>query len=341
MKFPELLENLLAGENLSLSRAQETMDQIMDGFLDEAQIGALLVALRTKGETPVEIAGFARSMRNHARGFEVDSQYRPLVDTCGTGGDSVETVNISTMSAIVAAAGGAAVAKHGNRSVSSNCGSADLLEELGVKIELEPEQVKECIEKVGIGFMYAPKFHSAMKYAIGPRKSLAIRTVFNLLGPLTNPARADRQLLGVFSEHWVKPVAQALKELGVQRALVVHGTDGMDEISLSAPTVYAELNNGELTEGSFSAEDFGFENIDLADIAGGEPDHNLAMARHLFAGEAPVPVTNIVAANAGAVLYLSDKAESLREAAELAFETIRSGAVQNQLDNLVEISNSV
>ncbi|MFP4686888.1 MAG: anthranilate phosphoribosyltransferase [bacterium] len=341
MNISEIIEKLLAGNNLDISQARETMDRLMEGGLDEAQIGGLLIALRAKGETPEEIAGFARSMREHARGFEVDSEYRPLIDTCGTGGDSVETVNISTMAALVAAGAGARVAKHGNRSVSSNCGSADLLEALGVKIELEPQQVKKCIEEVGIGFMYAPKFHAAMKYAIGPRKSLGVRTVFNLLGPLTNPAGADRQLLGVFSERWVKPVALALKELGVQRALVVHGSDGMDEISLSAETVYAELDDGLVKEGRFSPEDFGVAPVKLSEIAGGELENNLNIARRLFAGEAPAPIERIVAVNAGVVLYLAFLAPDMPAAVELALKTIKSGSSRNLLNKLIDFSNSV
>ncbi len=341
IEIDEVLEKLLNGENLSADEAEMVMDQLMSGELDEAQIGAFLTALRSCGETSEEIAGFARVMREHAKSFDLSESYRPLVDTCGTGGDSVETINISTLSAIVAAGAGANVAKHGNRSVSSRCGSADLLEQFGVELELSPGQVKECIRETGIGFMYAPSFHASMKHAIGPRKSIGIRTVFNLLGPLTNPAGADRQLVGVFSADWVRPLAEALGSLGVHRALVVHGTEGMDEISPSKRTVYAEVNDGEVREGDFTPLDFGEDPVDLVDIEGGGPEVNERISRSLLDGDGPSAVETTIAINAGAVIYLSEEAPDLLSGVERAQESIRSGDARESLEKLVEFTRSV
>lgn len=341
MIYPELLEHILSDNNLSGTEARETMDQIMDGEWDDARIGAFLTALRAKEETSEEIAGFAKSMREHAKTFDISPENRPLVDTCGTGGDSVESINISTLSALVAAGAGVRVAKHGNRSVSSKCGSADLLEALGVKLELEPDKVRESIEQVGIGFMYAPAFHGAMKHAIGPRKSLGVRTVFNLLGPLTNPADADRQLLGVFSSEWVRPIAEALEKLEIERALVVHGEIGMDEISLKGETVYAELNDSQITEGRFRPADFGVKPIALEEIAGGDIEENRKITEQLLAGKASEPIESIIAVNAGAVIYLGGEATSIKEGVTRAREAIQSGEAHDRLDRLVEFTRSV
>lgn len=340
-ELSDVYEQLFAGDDFTTQQAEQVMDRVMDGKLDEAQIGALLAALRAKGETSKEIAGFARSMRSHARSFELDDTYRPLIDTCGTGGDQVETINISTLSALVAAGAGVRVAKHGNRSVSSQCGSADLLEALGVKLELEPAQVKQSIMKTGIGFMYAPAFHKAMRHAIGPRKSLGVRTVFNLLGPLTNPAGADRQLLGVFSRDWVRPIAEALQELGLERAMVVHGEIGMDEISLSGETFYAEVNGDEVSEGVLKPDDFGMEPIDIEDIAGGDPDHNSALTRRLLDNDLEGPIQQIICANAGAVIYLAGEADDLQEGAGQARQSIAEGDARRALEDLVNFTRSV
>lgn len=340
-EISEVLDQLLAGENLNTKQAEDVMDELMSGNLDEAQIGALLTAMRSCGETSEEIAGFARTMREHAKSFELSESYRPLVDTCGTGGDSVETINISTLSALAAAGADANVAKHGNRSVSSRCGSADLLEELGVVLELTPDQVKESIRETGIGFMYAPSFHASMKHAIGPRKSLGIRTIFNLLGPLTNPADADRQLVGVFGSEWVHPVAEALRDLGVERALVVHGTEGMDEISPSERTVYAEVDDGDLREGDFTPEDFSVDPVDLNEIEGGGPEENARITRSLLKGEGPEPVEDTIAINAGAVIYLADEAPDLLSGVERARESLRDGGAKRSLEELVEFTQSV
>lgn len=341
IEIDEVLEKLLDGDNLSVDEAEKAMDRLMSGDLDEAQIGAFLTALRSSGETAEEIAGFAQVMREHAKSFDLSEDYRPLVDTCGTGGDSVETINISTLSALVAAGAGANVAKHGNRSVSSQCGSADLLEQLGVELELTPGQVKECIRETGIGFMYAPSFHASMKHAIGPRKSIGIRTVFNLLGPLTNPADADRQLVGVFSPDWVRPLAEALESLGVDRALVVHGTEGMDEISPAERTVYAEVDDGKIREGDFTPSDFGEAPIDLADIEGGGPEVNERISRNLLDGDGPSAVETTIAINAGAVIYLSGEAPDLLSSVERAHESIQGGGARRSLEELVEFTRSV
>lgn len=337
----DVLEDLLAGENLDRREAETVMDSLMDGELDEAQIGSLLTALRAKEETSEEIAGFASSMREHAKSFDLSGSYRPLVDTCGTGGDSVETINISTLSALVAAGADANVAKHGNRSVSSKCGSADLLEQLGVTLELSPDQVKESIRETGIGFMYAPAFHASMKHAIGPRKSLGIRTVFNLLGPLTNPADADRQLVGVFSEDWVRPLAEALSSLGVDKGMVVHGTEGMDEISASTRTVYAEVDEGEVSEGELTPDALGIDPVDLEDIRGGGPETNEKITLELLEGDGNKAVEDIIAVNAGAVIYLADEASDLQDGIKRARTSIRSGDARGALDNLVEFTNDI
>lgn len=335
------LDQVLNGENLSRDQAEDVMDTLMSGDLDDAQIGALLAALRANGETSEEIAGFASTMRDHAKTFDLRDEYRPLVDTCGTGGDSVETINISTLSAIVAAGAGANVAKHGNRSVSSLCGSADLLEQLGVQLELTPDEVKESIRETGIGFMYAPAFHASMKHAIGPRKSLGVRTVFNLLGPLTNPADADRQLVGVFSPDWVKPLAEALSSLGVEHAMVVHGTEGMDEISPAETTVFSEVKDGTVMEGKLEPEGFGVEPIDLSEIKGGDPAENERITRQLLDGDGPSPVEDVISINAGAVTYLAGEAEDFKEGVAKARNSIRSGKALNTLNDLVEFTRSV
>lgn len=340
-QIDDLLERLVTGGNLTRREAESVVDRLMSDQLDQAQIGGLLIALRASGETAEEIAGFASSMRDHARSFDLKPEHRPLVDTCGTGGGSVETINISTLSAIVAAGTGTNVAKHGNRSVSSRCGSADLLEQLGVKLELTPEQVKSSIKETGIGFMYAPAFHRSMKHATGPRKSLGIRTIFNLLGPLTNPADADRQLVGVFSSEWVRPMAEALSTLGVDRALVVHGTEGMDEISPSQTTVFAEVENGRVKEGELVPSDFNLEPVDIDAIEGGGPRENMKTTLRLLEGEGPEPIEDVVSINTGAVIYLAGRVSELVEGARLARETIRGGAAKRKLNQLIEFTQSV
>jgi anthranilate phosphoribosyltransferase len=262
-----------------------------------------------------------------------------LVDTCGTGGDGASTFNISTASALVAAAAGARVAKHGNRSVSSSSGSADVLETAGVRLDLTPEQVAACIEQTGVGFLFAPMHHGAMKHAIGPRREMGIRTVFNLLGPLTNPASAPNQVLGVYSRHWVEPLAQVLKQLGSRHVLVVHAEDGLDEISIGASTRVAELNDGDISVYTIVPEDFGMQHSDLASLTVADAGQSLAMIRAVLNNTAGPP-RDIVMLNAGAAIYASGIAPSLAEGVEQAGAVLRSGKANETLEALVRISNA-
>jgi anthranilate phosphoribosyltransferase len=263
-----------------------------------------------------------------------------LVDTCGTGGDGASTFNISTASAIVTAAAGARVAKHGNRSVSSSSGSADVLEAAGVKLDLTPAQVAACIDRVGVGFLFAPAHHSAMKYAIGPRKEMRVRTLFNLLGPLTNPAGAPNQVLGVFSPDWVEPLAEVLKRLGSEHVLVVHAEDGLDEISIAAPTRVAELRDGAISVYTITPEDFGIQRADLSAIVVENAEQSLAMIKRVFDDE-PGPARDIVRLNAGAAIYAAGLTSSLADGVALASEVIRSGKARQTYAALVDISNAV
>jgi anthranilate phosphoribosyltransferase len=263
-----------------------------------------------------------------------------LVDTCGTGGDGASTFNISTASAIVTAAAGGRVAKHGNRSVSSSSGSADVLEAAGVKLDLTPAQVAACIDRVGVGFLFAPQHHSAMKHAIGPRKEMRVRTLFNLLGPLTNPAGAPNQVLGVFSPDWVEPLARVLKRLGSEHVLVVHAEDGLDEISIAAPTRVAELRDGDISVYTVTPEDFGLQRADLSAIAVENAGQSLAMINTVFADQ-PGPARDIVRLNAGAAIYAAGLAASLADGVALASEAIQSGKARQTLAALVEVSNTV
>jgi len=325
-------------DDLSGEDMQSVMHAIMTGQATPAQIGGFLIGLRMKGETVDEIAAAARVMRELATRVEVSGPH--LVDTCGTGGDGASTFNISTAGAIVAAAAGARVAKHGNRSVSSKSGSADVLEAAGVKLDLTPEQVARCIDQVGVGFLFAPHHHNAMKHAIGPRREMRVRTVFNLLGPLTNPAGAPNQVLGVFSPLWVEPLARVLKQLGSEHVLVVHAEDGLDEISIAGPTRVAELKEGTITVYSIMPEDFGMQSTALESLAVGDAQASLAMINAVFAGE-PGPASDIVALNAGAALYASGKADSLAAGVEQAAAVIGSGQAARTLAELVRVSSSL
>jgi anthranilate phosphoribosyltransferase len=316
---------------------QAVMHLIMTGQASASQIGGFLVGLRMKGETVDEIAAAAGVMRELATHVDIAGPH--LVDTCGTGGDGASTFNISTASALVAAAAGARVAKHGNRSVSSSSGSADVLEAAGVRLDLGPQQVAACIEQVGVGFLFAPQHHSAMKHAIGPRKEMGVRTVFNLLGPLTNPAGAPNQVLGVFSADWVMPLAQVLKQLGSEHVLVVHAEDGLDEISIAAPTHIAELRAGDILNYTISPEDFGLQRADLAAIAVKDAAQSLDMIRAVFAGR-PGPAHDIVILNAGAAIYAAGLASSLAEGVGRAADVIKAGKAKQVFESLVEVSNS-
>jgi anthranilate phosphoribosyltransferase len=297
----------------------------------EAQIGALLAALRAKGETEAEIAGFAEGMRDAAR--TIDPGLSPLVDTCGTGGDDHDTINVSTTSAMVAAGAGVPVAKHGNYSVSSSSGSADVLEVAGVTIDAEPAAVEAAIREHGVGFMLAPVFHPAMKAVIGPRKELGMRTVFNVLGPLTNPAGADAQVVGVYDPELVPVLARALARMDVERALVVHGA-GMDEIALHAPTTVAEVDGETITEYTLTPDDLGLESAPVEAIAGGSPEENAADMRAILTGEETGPKRDVILANAGAAVYVAGEADSIRDGVELAREAISSGAAARKLEEL-------
>ncbi|MBC7287177.1 MAG: anthranilate phosphoribosyltransferase [Armatimonadetes bacterium] len=329
----EAIAKIVDGQDLTAAEAEAVMEEIMSGRATEAQIAGLLVALRMKGEKPAEISGFARAMRRHA--LIVPVRRQDTIDTCGTGGDVLDTFNVSTAAAIVAAAAGAAVAKHGNRSVTSRCGSADLLEYLGVRLDLTPEQVGQCIDTIGIGFMFAPALHPAMRHAIGPRRQLRIRTVFNLLGPLTNPAGARRQVLGVYSARWVRPVAEALRELGSEHALVVHGLDGLDEISTLGPTLIAELKGGRIVEDQVAPEDLGVARACPEDICGADVAESAEMLHAVLRGEAG-PRLDITVVNAGAALYVAGLASDIRSGAVLAREIIAGGAAERKLRELIE-----
>jgi anthranilate phosphoribosyltransferase len=327
------LLKLVEGRNLSGGEAFDLMNLVMSGEATEAQIGGLLVALRAKGETVEEITGLARAMRGKALKVQVKSE-EALLDTCGTGGDTLDTFNISSGAAVVAAAGGAKVAKHGNRSVSSKCGSADVFEALGVKLDPGPDKVASCIEEVGIGFLFAPLFHPAMKFAVKPRRELGMRTVFNLLGPLTNPAGAKTQLLGVFSKEWTEPLARVLSALGTERAWVVHSLDGMDEISLCGPTQVSEANKGEVRTFLLNPEEVGFQRCAPTDLVGGDVRENADMLLNILGGEEG-PRTDAVILNAAAALFIAGKAGSIQDGVALARNAISSGAARATLERLV------
>ena len=324
------IERVTDGENLTVEEAREAARAVFEGAT-EAQIGALLSALRAKGETEDEIAGFAQGMRDAARTIKPDC--RPLVDTCGTGGDDFDTINVSTSSAIVAAGAGASVAKHGNYSVSSSSGSADVLDVAGVTVDAEPTAVERTIEERGIGFMLAPVFHPAMKAVIGPRKELGMRTVFNVLGPLTNPAGAESQVVGVYDAALVPVLARSLARMPVDRALVVHGA-GMDEIALHDATTVAEVDGDDVTEYTLTPTDLGLDAAPVSAVAGGTPQDNAADLEGIVAGDVTGPKRDIILANAGAAVYVAGLADSVAEGVEVADQTIDSGAAAEKLDAL-------
>ncbi|WP_135824157.1 anthranilate phosphoribosyltransferase [Halorussus ruber] len=326
----DYIERVTDGEDLTLDQAREAATAVFEGAT-EAQIGALLSALRAKGETETEIAGFAQGMRDAAR--TIDPDRAPLVDTCGTGGDDYDTINVSTTSAIVASGAGVPVAKHGNYSVSSSSGSADVLEEVGVEVEAEPPAVEAAIEDDGIGFMLAPVFHPAMKAVIGPRKELGMRTVFNVLGPLTNPAGADAQIVGVYDPDLVPVLARSLSKMSVERALVVHGS-GMDEIAVHGETTAAEVRGDEIEEYTITPEDVGLSRHPVADVSGGTPEENAEDMRGIVEGDVTGAKRDIILANAGAALYVAGEADSLEDGAQLAEKAIEDGAAADHLERL-------
>jgi anthranilate phosphoribosyltransferase len=333
----EALSKIVSGSDLTMAEAREVMSEIMRGEATQAQIGAFLTALRMKGETVDEIAGCAQAMRESA--IAVKPKRNQLVDTCGTGGDGKGTFNISTTVAFVAAGAGLAVAKHGNRSVSSKCGSADLLQALGVNLELTPEQVARCIDEVGIGFLFAPKLHPAMKHALAPRREIGLRTIFNILGPLSNPAQAKRQLLGVYDGDLTELMAQVLLALGAEHAFVVHGADGLDELSVTGQNKISRLHNGHIETYYLDPQDLGLPRAKLSDLAGGSVEDNAAITKALLAGE-DGPKRDVILLNAAAVLIAGGKASSFSEGLKLAAEDIDNGSAQRRLHQLVEFSQS-
>ncbi|MCP1673016.1 anthranilate phosphoribosyltransferase [Natronocella acetinitrilica] len=332
MNMQGAIRAVTEGRDLSHDDMTAVMRTIMTGEATQAQIGGFLVGLRMKGETVEEIAAAAAVMRELATRVNVGREH--LVDTCGTGGDASGTFNVSTATAFVVAAAGGKVAKHGNRSVSSSSGSADVLETAGARLDLTPEQVAECVETVGVGFLFAPLYHSAMKHAIGPRREMAVRTIFNLLGPLTNPAGAPNQLLGVFAEHWVRPVAEVLKALGSERVLVVHAADGLDEISISGATHVAELRDGEVREYTVTPEDFDLPPAPLESIRVSSAEGSLGLIRSAFAGE-PGANADIISLNAGGAIYAAGLASSFAAGVQRARELLASGAAADKLDEFV------
>jgi anthranilate phosphoribosyltransferase len=338
MDMPAAIRAVTDHRDLSVDEMRTVMRTIMTGEATPAQIGGFLIGLRMKGETVDEIAAAAEVMRDLAAHVLVDGPH--LVDTCGTGGDAANTFNVSTAAALVAAAAGAQVAKHGNRSVSSKSGSADVLEAAGVNLDLNPEQVAQCVRDVGVGFMFAPKHHGAMKYAIGPRREMGVRTIFNLLGPLTNPANAPNQVIGVFSNSWVEPVAEVLGRLGSRHVMVVHSQDGMDEISIGGPTFVAELKDGKVETYNVSPKDFGLQSADIASLGVDSADASLAMIRTVLDNQAG-PARDIVQLNAGAAIYVSGLATTLAEGVARAGEVIASGAAREKLDALVDLSQGL
>ena len=338
MHIQEGIKTIMTGQDLSREEISSVMNQILTGSASEAQIGAFLVSLSFKGESVDEVIGSAQVMRKLSSKVSVDK--KNLVDTCGTGGVGIEIFNVSTTAAFVASSCGAKVAKHGNRSATRKSGSADLLEAAGVAIDLNPEQVKTCIEEVGLGFMFAPAHHSAMKHAVGPRKELAIKTIFNLLGPLTNPAGALNQVLGVFDVKWVRPIAEVLNGLGSQHVLVVHSEDGLDEISIAAPTKVAELKDGNIEEYSISPQDFNLKTLSIEELKVDSPQASLELAKKALSDK-HLAASQMVAMTAGAALYVSGLAKELEEGIKLSLESIATGKGLEKLEHLSSLSQSL
>lgn len=344
MLFKDVLSQLLERRDLTQEVMLDVMHQVMGGGLSHAQIAAFLIALRAKGETVDEIAAAAMVMRELSTKVNIQDAAH-LIDTCGTGGDGIQTFNVSTVCAFVAAAAGAKVAKHGGRSVSSTCGSADVLEALGVNVNQTPEQVAASVNEIGIGFMFAPNHHSAMKHAAPVRRELGIRTLFNLLGPMTNPATARRQVMGVFDKNLTGKLAQVLQKLGSEHVLVVHGADGMDEISFTGDTYVAELKDGKVTEYVLNPAQYGLSTHQLKDIQIRDAQESKAMILDVLNGkhdtEKSAAARDIVLMNAGAAIYVSGQAASLQAGIHKAAEVIDSGAALEKLNQLITLSNKV
>lgn len=335
------MEHIVSGRDLDSNTMQSAMREIMTGQATDAQIGGFLCAMRMKSESVPEIAAAAQVMRELAIHVPVDADLSAgLVDTCGTGGDASGLFNVSTACAFVVAAAGGHVAKHGNRSVSSKSGSSDLLDAAGIRIDTTPEQTAQCIRELGVGFMFAPAHHGAMKYAIGPRKELGIRTLFNIIGPLTNPAGARNQLMGVFNGHLCQPLAEVLRELGSHHVMVVHGDDGLDEMSINTPTQVAELKDGEVELYKIVPEDVGLQRGSLDALRVGSAEQSLALVREVLAGT-PGIASDMVALNAGSALYVSGHAYDIASGVAMAKETLASGAAGRRLTELAELTQSM
>ncbi len=333
----EITEKILRKENATFEEAQQALNTILNGQSEPVPIAAFLTALAAKGETAQEMAGMARALRDHA--VPVRPKAAPLVDIVGTGGDGQSTFNISTTAALVTAGAGIAVAKHGNRAITSKCGSADVLAELGVKIDAAPDVIECCIDEANIGFMFAPNHHPAMKYVQPIRKALGFRTAFNILGPLANPASVPIQITGVAKPYLLEVMAEVLKLLGVQRAMVVHG-DGLDEFTTCGPTDVAELRNGRISRHTLDYSDYGFAKAKVSDLAGGSLTDNVAITRGIIEGKDTGPRCDVVLFTAAAAIMIADKAPGLAEGIALARESISSGKAVQALNKLVEISNS-
>ena len=332
----EAISKVVEEEDLIESEAQEVMNEIMSGEATQAQIGSYITALRMKGETIDEITGSVRSMRRKAT--SIRTKHPKVVDTCGTGGDGSHTFNISTTAALVVAGAGVVVAKHGNRSVSSKSGSADLLKELGVNTEASPEVVERCLDEVGVGFLFAPLLHGAMKHAITPRREIVIRTIFNIIGPLTNPAGAQSQVIGVFAPHLTETLAQVLKNLGCKRAFVVHGADGLDEITITGSTKVSELKDGEVKTYYIDPANFGIEKRSLKDLSGGDPTKNARITMDVLEGKEGA-ARDVVILNAAAALVAGDAASDIHQGIAKATKSIDSEAAKEKLSLLIKHSN--
>lgn len=346
----EIIQKVVLGNDLTEEEMTGVMSEIMQGEATDAQIGAFITALRIKGETTEEITGAARVMREKATRIrvnngavnidreEINVDLETILDTCGTGGDGTNTFNVSTTTAFVVAGGGVTVAKHGNRSVSSQCGSADVLAALGVNLDVTPDVVENCIRAIGIGFLYAPKLHGAMKYAIGPRREIGIRTVFNVLGPLTNPAGANVQVLGVYDPALTPVLAEVLRNLGSRSAFVVHGEGSFDEISITGPTQVSELRDGKVTTYQITPEDFGLTRAALSDIRGGDPQQNAAIVREILDGQKG-PKRDMVLLNGAAAFRVADRVPDIKAGIAMAEESIDSGKAREKLELLIKKTN--
>ncbi|MDP2830958.1 MAG: anthranilate phosphoribosyltransferase [Candidatus Omnitrophota bacterium] len=331
----DLVKQLLEKKDLSASQMQQVMREILSGAVDTDDIAAFLTSLNAKGETVAELTAAVNVMLKYVEPIIVDKPN--ILDTCGTGGDKKGTFNISTLAALVACGAGVTVAKHGNRSVSSKCGSADILEALGVNINMDPEKIKRCLGRIGIAFLFAPNLHLAMRYVMPARKRIAQKTIFNILGPLINPARARHQLIGVYARQWVRPLAEVLHNLGSRHVLVVHGADGLDEVTTTDKTFVTEVTGGALKDYEIAPEDFGFKRASINDLSGGSIDENVKIVQDLLKGK-PGSRRDIVLFNAGCAIYAADKTDTIAEGIKLAKESIDSGAALEKLKLLKEYS---